>query len=220
MLEKMANFFENRLSDYDEHMRRDIFGAKEFYPFTAACLPACPGAKVLDLGCGTGLELEDYYKINKSADITGIDLSQGMLEKLAQKFPDKKLTLICGSYFEEDMGLEVFDAAVSVESLHHFTKEEKIPLYKKLFDALKCDANDDTKIALIKDFDSVLNLGLADEVGKKQENAGASKGVLRASCMMLLNAADISSSPIILPIRLSAKSFLPKSFCGSKRKTV
>ena len=137
MLEKMANFFENRISDYDEHMRRDIFGAKEFYPFTAACLPACPGAKVLDLGCGTGLELEDYYKINKSADITGIDLSQGMLNKLAQKFPDKKLTLICGSYFEEDMGLEVFDAAVSVESLHHFTKEEKIPLYKKLFGALK-----------------------------------------------------------------------------------
>ena len=137
MLEKMANFFENRISDYDEHMRRDIFGAKEFYPFTAACLPACPGAKVLDLGCGTGLELEDYYKINKSADITGIDLSQGMLNKLAQKFPDKTLTLICGSYFEEDMGLEVFDAAVSVESLHHFTKEEKIPLYKKLFGALK-----------------------------------------------------------------------------------
>ena len=137
MLEKMANFFENRLSDYDEHMRRDILGAKEFYPFTAACLPACPGAKVLDLGCGTGLELEDYYKINKSADITGIDLSQAMLNKLAQKFPDKKLTLICGSYFEEDMGLEVFDAAVSVESLHHFTKEEKIPLYKKLFGALK-----------------------------------------------------------------------------------
>ncbi len=30
MLEEMALFFENRLSDYDEHMRRDIEGAKEF----------------------------------------------------------------------------------------------------------------------------------------------------------------------------------------------
>ena len=30
-----------------------------------------------------------------------------------------------------------FDAAVSVESLHHFTKEEKIPLYDKLRKALK-----------------------------------------------------------------------------------
>ena len=31
----------------------------------------------------------------------------------------------------------MFDAAVSVESLHHFTKEEKIPLYAKLHTALK-----------------------------------------------------------------------------------
>ena len=31
----------------------------------------------------------------------------------------------------------MFDAAVSVESLHHFTKEEKVPLYRKLRAALK-----------------------------------------------------------------------------------
>ena len=30
-----------------------------------------------------------------------------------------------------------YDAAVSVESLHHFTKEEKTPLYEKLRKALK-----------------------------------------------------------------------------------
>jgi SAM-dependent methyltransferase len=34
-------------------------------------------------------------------------------------------------------GEDCFDAAVSVESLHHFTKEEKIPLYTKLQKALK-----------------------------------------------------------------------------------
>ncbi|MBQ7017039.1 MAG: class I SAM-dependent methyltransferase, partial [Firmicutes bacterium] len=33
----------------------------------------------------------------------------------------------------------MFDAAVSVESLHHFTKEEKLPLYTKLCSALKED---------------------------------------------------------------------------------
>ena len=36
-------------------------------------------------------------------------------------------------------GEGVYDAAVSVESLHHFTKEEKISLYSKLHSALKCD---------------------------------------------------------------------------------
>ena len=35
------------------------------------------------------------------------------------------------------LGENGFDAAVSVESLHHFTKEEKIPLYAKVRAALK-----------------------------------------------------------------------------------
>ena len=33
--------------------------------------------------------------------------------------------------------VEVFDAAVSVESLHHFTKDEKLGLYRRLHAALK-----------------------------------------------------------------------------------
>ena len=136
-LEKMADFFEARLDGYDEHMLTNIAGAKEFYPFTAAQLPAFSGAKILDLGCGTGLELEGYFKLNPRVRVTGIDLSERMLEALAAKFPDKDLNLIRGSYFEVPFGENCLDAAVSVESLHHFTKEEKIPLYKKLYDALK-----------------------------------------------------------------------------------
>lgn len=49
------------------------------------------------------------------------------------------MTLILGSYFEVPFGNEVYDAAVSVESLHHFTKAEKVPLYTKLCQALKPD---------------------------------------------------------------------------------
>ncbi len=137
MLEKMSDFFEARLHMYDEHMLNDILGATEFYPFTAECLPKTAGATVLDLGCGTGLELEEYFKINPTAKITGIDLSEGMLNALREKFKDKDITLINGSYFDLPFGENLFDAAVSVESLHHFTKKEKIPLYKKLYSALK-----------------------------------------------------------------------------------
>ena len=139
MLEQMADFFEARLDFYDEHMLRDILGAAEFYPFTAECLPKNKDATVLDLGCGTGLELEGYFKINPTAKITGIDISEGMLNALRKKFADKEITLIKGSYFDVPFGDNKFDAAVSVESLHHFTKEEKIPLYKKLHSSLKED---------------------------------------------------------------------------------
>ena len=91
---------------------------------------------MLDLGCGTGLELSEYFRLCPTARVTGIDLSRGMLDALKGKFADKRITLICASYFDVPLGEKAFDAAVSVESLHHFTKEEKLPLYKKLHDAL------------------------------------------------------------------------------------
>ena len=133
----MADFFENRLDGYDEHMMTNIEAADEFYPFTAKQLPTTENCHILDLGCGTGLELEEYYPLNPSAKITGVDLSQGMLSALKKKFADKDITLICGSYFDIHFGMSLFDSAVSVESLHHFTKAEKVPLYAKLHRALK-----------------------------------------------------------------------------------
>lgn len=138
MLEKMDLFFEARLDGYEEHMLTAIEGAEEFYPFTAALLPQ---GHILDLGCGTGLELNFYFALNPTAKVTGIDLSKGMLSQLQQKFPDWALHLICGSYFDVPLGDSVFDGAVSVESLHHFTAEEKLPLYRKLCTALKPGAS-------------------------------------------------------------------------------
>ena len=132
MLEKMSEFFESRLATYDEHMLANIESAKEFYPYTASLLPMKESARVLDLGCGTGLELEYFFEKNPSASVTGIDLSSGMLSALKNKFPNRTVELFCGSYFDIPLGDDKYDAAVSVESLHHFTKQEKIPLYKNL----------------------------------------------------------------------------------------
>ncbi len=137
MLEKMREFFEARRSGYEEHQLTSIESARVFYPFTASCLPRAAGSCVLDLGCGTGLELGYYFDTVPTARITGIDLAPGMLELLRDKFPDKSLTLIAGSYFDMPLEEGAFDAAVSVESLHHFTKEEKLPLYEKVRKALK-----------------------------------------------------------------------------------
>ena len=137
MLEKMGAFFDARLDGYEEHQLTTIEAARAFYPFTAGCLPQRDGAKILDLGCGTGLELEYYFETVPRAEVTGIDLAPGMLDALRRKFPDKALTLMQGSYFDVPLGEGAFDAAVSVESLHHFTQEEKVPLYEKVRKALK-----------------------------------------------------------------------------------
>lgn len=139
MLEKMGLFFDDRLDGYEEHQLNCIESAREFYPFTAGCLPRGKSVSVLDLGCGTGLELEAYFHANPTAKVTGIDLAPGMLAKLKKKFSSCDIRLILGSYFDVPLGSAVYDAAVSVESLHHFTKEEKLPLYRKLHQALKPD---------------------------------------------------------------------------------
>ena len=137
MLEKMGEFFDARLDGYEAHQLTGIAFAREFYPFTASCLPQASGSCILDLGCGTGLELGYYFEMVPTARITGVDLAPGMLEALRNKFPDRSLTLILGSYFDVPFTENAYDAAVSVESLHHFTKEEKTPLYTKLRNALK-----------------------------------------------------------------------------------
>lgn len=137
MLEPMASFFDSRLEGYEEHQLTCIESAQAFYPFTAELLPAFPRARVLDLGCGTGLELSYYFDRNPAASVTGIDLAPGMLAALRRKFPDKDITLLQGSYFDMPFPEDPFDAALSVESLHHFTQAEKEPLYRRVFQALK-----------------------------------------------------------------------------------
>ena len=133
----MDDFFTARVDGYDEHMRQYVEEDSEFYAYTASLLPKKENAAVLDLGCGTGLELEALFEINPTAEVTGIDLTEAMLTALKDKLPDKKITTVCGSYFDVPLGEEAFDAAVSVESLHHFSEEEKLPLYTKLCKALK-----------------------------------------------------------------------------------
>ncbi len=137
MLEKMDDFFNDRIEEYDDHQLNAIASAKEFYPFTARSLPAEEGVKVLDLGCGTGLELEYYFRLNPAAEVTCIDMAGRMLDKLTKKFGDKDIRIIKGSYFDVELKESYYDAVLSVESLHHYDMEKKVIFYGKIRRALK-----------------------------------------------------------------------------------
>ncbi len=118
-LETMAAFFNARVDSYEEHMSR----WKRQYAWMAQLLPA-ETETLLDIGCGTGLELDCIFSRFSHLRITGIDLSESMLAVLSQKHADKALTLICGDYFQQDFGESRFDAVVAFETLHHFTAEK------------------------------------------------------------------------------------------------
>ena len=133
-LEKMSDFFTARIAEYDEHMLSCVEGCREGYEEMARLVPE-KARTLLDLGCGTGLELSEIFKRIPDVEVTGIDLTKPMLDRLEEKFPGKSLNLICGDYFKVPFG-EGFDCAVSFQTMHHFTKDKKLGLYKKLYDAL------------------------------------------------------------------------------------
>ena len=133
--EGMRDFFAARVDDYDAHMH-GIEGLDEAYARLAALLPA--GARsLLDLGCGTGLELVPVFDRFPALEVTGIDLTQEMLEVLTARFAGRSLRLICGDYLRHDLGGALFDAAVSAESLHHFSHAQKRALYRRIGLALR-----------------------------------------------------------------------------------
>ena len=135
-LEKMNDFFAARVEGYDEHMLNDVPGCRNGYIRMAELVP--PEAKtLLDLGCGTGLELDEIFKRYPDLSVTGVDMTAEMLAKLREKHPDKQLALVEGDYFRVDFGREQFDAAVSFQTMHHFSHEKKIGLYRKIYDSLK-----------------------------------------------------------------------------------
>ncbi len=135
-MEKMDEFFTARAEGYDEHMLNEVEGCREAYLKMGELLPD-KAENLLDLGCGTGLELESVFARFPGVSVTGIDLSKAMLDRLSEKYREKNITLINGDYFSADLGQNRFDAAVSFQTMHHFSHEMKIGLYKKICHSLK-----------------------------------------------------------------------------------
>lgn len=130
--EDMDHFFTERLDGYEEHM--SVWNRA--YSRFAQLLPEkCQN--LLDLGCGTGLELDAIWKQNPHISVTGVDLCRSMLDRLLEKHGDKKLTVVCQDYFQYDFGANQWDGVISFESLHHFLPEKKGQLYEKIYHCLK-----------------------------------------------------------------------------------
>ena len=129
-LEDMAGFFRVRLDGYEEHMQvwKDAYTAFE------KLLPEDVHT-VLDLGCGTGLELDAILPMRPGLSVTGVDLTPDMLARLREKHP--AVRTVCADYFTCEFGEACYDAVISFETLHHFTPEQKAALFPRIRRALR-----------------------------------------------------------------------------------
>jgi len=132
----MAQFFNTRAPTYDEVHTGHISGGLATKDLIAQYLPEHT-RDVLDLGCGTGLELPAIYARFPGARVVGIDLAEDMLALLRGRCAGFHVETLCMSYFDYEFPANRFDAVASVMSLHHFSPAQKLDLYARVRQTLR-----------------------------------------------------------------------------------
>ena len=136
-IEKMDEFFASRIDTYEEHMLKEVEGCREGYRKMAELLPK-EISYLLDLGCGTGLELDAILSRIPDVAVTAIDLSGTMLARMKSKHPEAAICPLRADFAKINLSrVPFYGAAVSFESMHHLTAEEKLPLYEAIHTALR-----------------------------------------------------------------------------------
>jgi len=92
---------------------------------------------MIDLGIGTGLELDYIFKRFPDIEVTGLDISENMLRRLKESYPGKNVRLYCESYLDFDFGSGLYDVALSVMTLHHYSHKAKTDLYRRVRRCIK-----------------------------------------------------------------------------------
>jgi tRNA (cmo5U34)-methyltransferase len=137
--EEMKEFFDTRATGYEAHMAEKPQSSYWRHLLEAQIPPTTMASQILDLGYGTGLEIQHVLRRQPNAHITCVDLSDGMLNCLRQTYADRlaQLTVVQASYFDYNLGDSAFDIAIACVTMHHWLYQEKVRLYKRILLALK-----------------------------------------------------------------------------------
>jgi len=92
-----------------------------------------PGAKVLDIGCGSGIPITKV--LAKNYQVTGVDISQEQIRRAKENVPGGRF--IHADIMAMDFPDESFDAAVSFYTIFHLPREEHPELFRRTHKWLK-----------------------------------------------------------------------------------
>jgi ubiquinone/menaquinone biosynthesis C-methylase UbiE len=110
LFDQKAGLFEAHYSDkYTEQYRRDFV----YNPMTEGI--DLKGKKVLEALCGSG-QATPFF-LEKGAQITGLDISEKLIESFRNKFP--QCEAICSSVFDNNIPDSSYDVVSIIAGLHH-----------------------------------------------------------------------------------------------------
>lgn len=88
-------------------------------------LARCPDpARVLDVGCGTGLMLRELAgRLPGATELTGVDPAAGMIEQARARSADPRLTFVEGVAERLPFGDAAFDLVITTTSFDHWADQ-------------------------------------------------------------------------------------------------
>jgi ubiquinone/menaquinone biosynthesis C-methylase UbiE len=117
---EVGDGFTRAAEGYDELLRRNRDGARRL----VAALPEGRYDDVLDVGCGTGFVTEAMVDRFGTRRVTGVDPSEGMLERFREKLAGRvDATLLVAGVHDMDVPEAAFDAVVSGMAFHWFPEK-------------------------------------------------------------------------------------------------
>ena len=117
---EVIEFFDRLASGWDAEMIR----SDEIIRIILDNAGVSEGKDVLDVATGTGVLIGDYLA-RGAASVTGIDISPKMAAIAKEKFPQEKVTILCGDAEETDFG-RLFDCVVVYNAFPHFPDPERL----------------------------------------------------------------------------------------------
>jgi SAM-dependent methyltransferase len=131
------SYTERRYADPAMQAYSELRAQRILELFEERGLQKSPTARVLDVGCGTGVFLDQLIHSCDGTQPFGLDFSRTMLSEASQRLRPSRAALTQGSAFELPFADSSFDAIISTRFIHQYPNDLKLKIIREIQRCLK-----------------------------------------------------------------------------------
>ncbi len=140
--ERTQEFFAKRATRWEHFVKKEWLpdDYEHYYTLLASGILSTQDAiRILDLGCGGGIEFEWIFRQAPNAHITAVDRSKPMLDCLREKYGERldQFQIIQDNYLACPLSEVAYDYVVTSMSVHYFPPSKRREIYERIERVLK-----------------------------------------------------------------------------------